>query len=189
MIVIVDGDNSPGTRTEGVSALCKEDELYIYYSSNNKFYLDQSNQNVLRLESDCNIHFKKIKDGKNAVDFAVAMDMATLSTEEKSTRIVLISGDKHFRIIANQLAERYHNPNVFVENNIYDAVLKHKLPEIKSVEEVKNYWTAIYGHGEGLRLHEKIAQLYTETKAMGNKRQSTFITNISFLKHLLYKED
>ena len=57
MIIFVDGDNSPGSRTAGSAALSPDDKLFVYYCSNNTYYKSSKNRDLLQKEAGCHVEF------------------------------------------------------------------------------------------------------------------------------------
>ena len=74
MIVIIDGDNSPGTNVKKLGRLDENDRVIIYYASDNGFFQKETNRNSLIEGTRCSIDFKCVPAGNCAVDLAVAMD-------------------------------------------------------------------------------------------------------------------
>ena len=108
-IYFIDGDNAPGSRTRGIENLTAKDIVVIFYAKSNSHYSSKDIRQGLEKKTTAQLSFVQVCDGKNAVDFAVATRAGYYASTEDA-KIFLISGDKHFDLIAEiigkELADR-----------------------------------------------------------------------------------
>ena len=162
MVIFLDGDNAPGSRTVGVAALEESDSLYVYYGSSNQYYSSPKKQMKLIEDAGCPVNFIKTDAGNNSADFAIAADAGIAAFIGDCQAIVLVSEDKHFKTICNYI--RSINPKVSVctEKNIHDAVLKYKMLDLKSLESFHSYLSEVYGKDAGSNFYDYLEQLFLE---------------------------
>lgn len=178
MIIYIDGDNSPGTRTEGIGALTSEDALHIYYSSSNSYYMSSKRQKKIHDVSGCAVKFVQVKAASNAVDFAIAIDASVSACQSKNETIVLISEDKHFTTIADYLKIVNNSVNVYVEKSIRNAALKYKMLDLDSLGAFRKYLYELYGADAAESFYALLKTMFKEEldhesrKSHDNKMQS-----------------
>ena len=170
MIIYLDGDNGPGSRTSGIAALGSQDMLYIYYSASNQHYRSAKRRSRLVEEARCPIKFIQTASTSNAVDFAISVDAAIACFTNVSEVVVLISEDKHFQTIANYLRTINPKASVCLEKNIHDAVLKYKLFDIKDLDSFRAYLCELQGHDAGAAFFNYLEDLFAEKAAYKNSK-------------------
>ena len=140
-IYYVDGDNSPKERIRGIEWLRETDTVRIYYACNNTFYPLQKNQKQIECQTKAKVQFISVPAGKNAVDFAVAVNVSISIANGEKELIFLVSEDSDFQMITNLICEETR--------------------AIGQVEKVKNIWQGLLQDSASitnLKILEKILQ-------------------------------
>lgn len=106
---LIDGDNRPGKQLDGIELLTAEDKIHIFYAEKNTYYSSEKRQKEVQSRTNANITYTRIKQGKNAVDFAIAIAAAECAMESYNERIFLVSADGHFDLIFDILTKRFGN--------------------------------------------------------------------------------
>lgn len=106
-IYYIDGDNLVQERLVGIETLNEACKVKIFSSRNGDYHRNHHRQRKLRARCKCQIEFYTVVPGKDAADFAIAMDLGreigTGNRWRKPCRYYLISGDKHFDVIDRQI--------------------------------------------------------------------------------------
>lgn len=104
-VYIVDYENvQAGSPFCGIEQLCKQDEVYIFYSecakSISEYYLNALHQ------SSCKKHFYKLpRPGKNALDFCISMQAGSCLGSSQRPDVAIISHDNGY----SALMDFYNN--------------------------------------------------------------------------------
>ncbi|MBQ3281157.1 MAG: hypothetical protein IJH41_02000 [Eubacterium sp.] len=188
-MIIVDGDNAPGMNTRKINELDARDRLIIYYASDNKYYLNEVNRELLKQKAKCPIEFKVVKNGNCAVDFAVAMDLAVLLSIETEGTAALISEDKHFGTIADH-AYKINNKWLVVRASTVEEVIKHyKFLESTSPAELHESLVKLFGPHHGASFYRRLKEMFREKNQLNEKMQkrepSHEFIGMSILKKIL----
>ena len=160
MIVVVDGDNSPGSNVNGIKRMKESDSAFIYYASDNKYYQKKENRATIENDSICSIKFKEISAGNCAVDLAVAMDLSEICSKAAGSPVVLISNDKHFGIITKLASSKFERCSIFQASSIKDALKKYRILEVSDLVELNNWLIYTFGSETGTRLYRKIDDIF-----------------------------
>lgn len=102
-VYYVDGDNDPCRRILGIEKLSEKDIVKIFCAKNNSYFKNPERRYELRQSCKCKIYFIPVNPGSDAVDFAIGMDAYGRYLKSYSTNIYLLSGDKHFDVIREQM--------------------------------------------------------------------------------------
>lgn len=168
MIVYIDGDNKLGLQKKDFAPLNKDDEVLIYYASNNNYYTKAQNMAAIKESLKCNVEFVEVPSGKNAVDFKVAIDLSErLCAENFEGEIVcLVSNDAHFHTIARLLQLKTDKAIISFENNLND-VIKYRFIEQNSLVELNNLLVKLFGNTTGPLIYNKLKKLFKDADERG----------------------
>ena len=183
MLIYIDGDNSPGSRTEGVGELSERDTVKIFYASNNKFYSQENNRNKLKEQCGCRCEFVAVKPGNNAVDFAIVIHaVRDHEAGEIGGAVCFVSGDQHFDMIAKQLKDVYDDEiNVTRVATIEEAVARYYMMEVRSLSELHEHMCRQFGVKRGAAAYNRLKQMFSvqggksEAEAEDLKRRKVFL--------------
>ena len=161
-IYYIDGDNGPGSRTKGIEVLGENDFMKIFYSSQNNYYKDVEKQNAVKESGSYRTEFVEVKPGNNSVDFAICIDVAKQLEQTKGLPpvICLISADKHFDVIAEQLGESFDGVNVVTARTVDEAYTICGLMTIASVADLRRYLFKTVGDAQGNKIYEKLKKIF-----------------------------
>lgn len=160
MYFYVDGDNCPGTRTLGISKLKIDDVVKIFYAANNKHFIQESVREELKNRSRCSVEFISVKAGANTVDFAIAVHIAKDCESGKSGQVMcMVSGDKHFDIVKNELSNLYGDIVVNRVESIEEGMMRYYILDIDSASSLKEALELQYGLKTGNEAYEKIIRI------------------------------
>lgn len=168
MYIYIDGDNSPGSRTDNISVCSKDEVIKLFYARNNTYYSKKNNRDDLLNKSKCNMEFIPIPAGNNSVDFAIAVHATKDLSEGKVKRLIcFISADKHFDLIAERLMSFY--PLVLIRrvDTVEDAILKYKLLEVESSDDFETILQNMFG-SRGIELYRKLTSEFSGKRNMRN---------------------
>ena len=191
MIVYIDGDNSPGTKTDKANELDQNDILNVVYGSTNPYYKVIKNRQKLNELCSCKISFREVSCGSNAADFAIAMDAARAAEECQKGIVVLVSDDKHIKLIASQLQKEYPDMLIAQASTLGEAVDSYKILEVSSLQGLQQRLTGMFGEQYGCMFYQKLRQLYlpemTEMTALKKPgKDARFIGSIkTMLTHFI----
>lgn len=136
----VDGDNKPQERIVGIESLSKNDRVMIFCADGASYFHDYRKREELLEKCRCKVSFIPIKPGADAVDFAIGMDAYYKCMSEPGQRIYLLSGDKHFTVIKQQIdAMANKKIRVMHLNSIEQA---HRKDERHRFKEAWDCWLA-----------------------------------------------
>ena len=166
MIIVIDGDNSPGTNVRKLGKLDERDKAIIYYASDNGYFAKTDNRSQIVEGSRCAIEFKCIPAGNCAVDLAVAMDMPRILQREDGGVLVLVSKDKHFKIIQNLLRADYKAWFIAQASDIEEVVLNYKVLEADTLVDFHNWLVHLFGGTKGNETYEKIDRMFASKYAV-----------------------
>lgn len=130
----VDGDNDPVKRIWGIERLSPRDTVKIFCARNHSYYKNPARREDLRSRCCCKVQFIPVPPGTNAVDFAIAMDAYGTCGKSTWNYVYLISGDKHFDVIQEQLQAFYGNGQIgaraetILEAHESGRIEKYKFP-------------------------------------------------------------
>ena len=174
-IYFIDGDNSPGARTIGIENLNEDDKVIVFYAQSNSHYGSEFIRNELSSKTKAKVTFVKTIDGKNAVDFAVATRAGFLAAQTGAKTLFLISGDKHFdviaKIIGDELAE---NCDIRRVDTLSKAMICDA-ESINSIEVAENLIKINFGDDEGTAFMNRIRVL------LADERKAYVLPRKSFL--------
>lgn len=166
MIFFVDGDNLPTTGTNGIRLLDPEDEVHIFYATNNQFF-NGAKKEAINQSSRCKVTYTAIPKAPNAVDFAIAMELArrcAISGEDNRNQMyMLVSGDNHFDVIVSELKRCYGRELsvcrvVSVEEG-YSRFFMVKVNSLRSFHEILQHQLGMeMGHAVYLDLKRMFAE-------------------------------
>ena len=108
-IYYVDGDNCPGERIKGIEDLGSRDIVKIFHAKNNTYYLSARKRRALKESSKSKVLLIPINPGPDAVDFAIGMDAYAECMKNPMCHMYLISRDKHFGVIKEQIDSLTNN--------------------------------------------------------------------------------
>ncbi len=165
MIVIIDGDNSPGTNVRKLGRLDERDKVIIYYASDNGYFAKESNRISLIEGTRCHVGFKCVPAGNCAVDLAVAMDAGIMLQNSPADVLVFISKDKHFKIIQNLIKSSSCSWYVAQASDVEEAVQNYKVLETSSLDEFQNWLIHLFGIDKGIEMYERIDLMFTKKHA------------------------
>lgn len=166
MIIFVDGDNSPGTKTDKADELDAKDILTVVYAAKNNYYKSEKNRQKLVLASGCTVSFREVEAGNNAADLAIAMDAARTAEERQRGIMVLVSDDNHIRTIASQLQKEYPDMLIAQARTLGEAVDAYKILEVSSLQELQQRLEGMFGKRYGSAFYLKLRQLYLPERAV-----------------------
>lgn len=156
-IFFVDGDNCPQMRIKGIEQLMERDEIHVF-ESDQAVYFNQQRQQSYAANTKASISFELVKKGKDSVDFAIGMAIARRFAARdpnplKNVIVILVSGDKHFEIIARE-ALRTSDEACIIERaaSVESALERFYLARVNSAELLNQYfiknldsdWVSIY---------------------------------------------
>ena len=173
MTIFIDGDNGPGTNTKNIEQLRKSDRVILFYASDNKYYLKDSNKKALAEAAVCSIEFKCVEAGNCAVDLAVAMELAAMLSGVPNKIIVLVSKDKHFGIISRLATQRFTKCYVVQATTVDEAINKYRILELENLAEMHNWMTYTLGEEKGKEVYSKAEQLFTVSHKTKNSYKFT----------------
>lgn len=189
MVMIIDGDNSPGTNVRKLGQLDEKDKVIIYYASDNGFFTKEGNRISLIENTRCSVEFKCIPAGNCAVDLAVAMDMGIMLENDPAGVLVLVSKDKHFKIIQNLMKSESHGWYVAQAPDIDDAVQNYKVLETTSLDGFRDWLIHLFGKEIGTEMYERLEAMFKDScakrsKMSENARKSATTKERLFSAHL-----
>ena len=161
MIIYIDGDNKLGLQKKDFAFLDKDDEVLIYYASNNNYYTKVQNRTTLEESTKYTVNFIEVPSGKNAVDFKVAIDLSERFCNEDFEDVVicLISNDHHFQTISRLMQSKTDKAIISFENNLKD-VIKYRFIEQNSLVELNNLLVKLFGNTTGSLLYNRLKKLF-----------------------------
>lgn len=137
-IYYVDGDNKPQERIVGIEHLSENDRVKIFCANNASYFHDCRRREELLEKCSCKVSFISIKAGADAVDFAIGMDAYNKCMTNPGQHIYLLSGDKHFTVIKQQIeAMAYKKTKIMHLNTIEQA---YKRDERYRYKGIWNCW-------------------------------------------------
>lgn len=160
-IYYIDGDNSPGARTQGIENLTENDEVIILYAKANTHYCAESVRNEIKERTKAKLSFVQVCDGKNAVDFAVAV-RAGFAAATTSDKLFLISGDKHFDMVA-EIIEKQITGDIDIKR--VDTLSKALISDTENIANLgvaENLLKLNFGEKEGEAFLMRIKNLCNE---------------------------
>ena len=158
-IYYIDGDNSPGARTIGIENLTDDEEVVICYATSNLYYCSDKVQKLLREKTKAKLSFIPVPEGKNAVDFDIAVK-AGAAAEAGHNFIFLISGDKHFDTVA-KIIRRQLEPGKSIKRaeTIKDAILSD-VKNASSLSMASDLIKLQFGEADGEAFYQKMKELF-----------------------------
>ena len=158
-IYYIDGDNSPGARTIGIENLTDDEEVVICYATSNLYYCSDKVQKSLREKTKAKLSFIPVPEGKNAVDFDIAVK-AGAAAEVGQNFIFLISGDKHFDTVA-KIIRRQLEPGKSIKRaeTIKDAILSD-VKKASSLSMASDLIKLQFGEADGETFYQKMKELF-----------------------------
>lgn len=163
MYFYVDGDNCPGTRTVGISKLKKNDIVKVFYASNNKHFCQENVREDLINSCRGKVEFISVKPGANAVDFAIAVNIAKDCESDKTeTAVCMVSGDKHFDIVKCQLNTLYDSIVVNRVETIEEGIMRYYMIDIASLNDLQESLEQLYGTNVGQATYEKLIGIMSD---------------------------
>ena len=160
MIVYIDGDNSPGNKTDKAYELDSNDILTVVYADNNTHYKIEKNRTKLIASAGCMVNFHKVEAGSNATDIAIAMDAARTAENYQRGIMILVSDDKHIKIIVSQLQKEYPNMLIVQTSTLGEAVDTYKILEVSSLQGLQERLSGMFGDCYGQAFYQKLRQLF-----------------------------
>jgi len=137
-VYYIDGDNNPLKRLVGIEKLPAGDIVKIFCAEDSSYFRDYKRREELKQRCSCSLKFIPVKPGPDAVDFAIGMDAYGVCLKDPGSRIYLLSSDRHFRVISQQLRAMTHNSNtVWHMETISDAYIKDESLKFKGIW---SYW-------------------------------------------------
>lgn len=161
LIYFVDGDNNPPAGTEGIEKLTEEDEVVVFYAKNNTYYGKSEKRDGLTAAAKCRLRFAEVMPGKDAVDFAIAIEAAKLCACEDAADAVylFVSKDKHFDIVQRQLYEQFGKERILKRvDSIADGVSRYFLFKISEQNDLQLLLKRQYGKAQGEWLYHRIRE-------------------------------
>ena len=157
-IYYIDGDNSPGARTIGIENLTDDEEVVICYATSNLYYCSDKVQKSLREKTKAKLSFIPVPEGKNAVDFDIAVKAG--AAESGQNFIFLISGDKHFDTVA-KIIRRQLEPGKSIKRaeTIKDAILSD-VKNANSLSMASDLIKLQFGEADGEAFYQKMKELF-----------------------------
>lgn len=130
----IDGDNNPVSRTQYSELLTGDDYVHIYYRSQDGHFKKRKNQENFMENCGADIIEFVPVDGKvkNATDFAISIAAGRLLADPKCDSVYLISGDTHFKFIADQLTLQTERTNIKYCSTLLEAII-HSPGKIKDI--------------------------------------------------------
>lgn len=187
MILIIDGDNLPDITVKKLGQLDESDSVMIYYASDNGFFTKESNRVPLIDNTRCNVTFKCIPAGNCAVDLAVAIDLGTILHTMPGKVLILISKDKHFKIIQSLIKESSPEWYIAQAADVDEAVEGYKILETASLVDFHNWLIHMFGGRNGNEVYARIEELYAD-KYAGMKIITKLVCRIEDLFGRIKKE-
>ncbi len=181
LIYFVDGDNNPPAGTEGIEKLTEEDEVIVFYAKNNTYYGKAAKRDNLTAAAKCRLRFAEVAPGKDAVDFAIAIEAAKLCAQEADEDAIclFVSRDKHFDIVQRQLQSQFGKDRILKRvESIADGVSRYFLFKISEQNDLKLLLRRQYGKVQGEWLYHRIRecekpQKRGRSRALGVRRWLT----------------
>ncbi len=161
LIYFVDGDNNPPAGAEGIEKLTEEDEVIVFYAKNNTYYGKAAKRDDLTASAKCRLRFAEVAPGKDAVDFAIAIEAAKLCAGEEAADAVylFVSRDKHFDIVQRQLYEQFGTDRILKRvDSIADGVSRYFLFQISDKNDLQLLLRRQYGKAQGEWLYHRIKE-------------------------------
>lgn len=165
LIYFVDGDNNPPASAEGIEKLTEEDEVIVFYAKNNTYYGKAAKRDNLTASAKCRLRFAEVAPGKDAVDFAIAIEAAKLCAQEADEGAIclFVSRDKHFDIVQRQLYEQFGKDRILKRvDSIADGVSRYFLFKISEKNDLKLLLRRQYGKAQGEWLYHRIRECESE---------------------------
>ena len=163
MIIYLDGDNSPGTRTKGISNLKDADTVKVFYARNNKHYSQKKIQEELEAKCKSRFEFIPVKPGNNSVDFAIAIAVSKQLTDNTADEIhCIVSSDKHFDMVIENLKAVF--PDAFFKRveSVDEAIGRFFLFGADDKESLKIALDRLFGTRKGNVLYGNLKEMFTE---------------------------
>ena len=157
-IYFIDGDNAPGSRTRGIENLAAKDIVVIFYAKSNSHYSSKDIRQELEKKTTAQLSFVQVCDGKNAVDFAVATRAGYYASTE-NTKIFLISGDKHFDLIAEIIGKELADRCSIKRADTLSIALISDAENISTFDVAENLIKINFGAKEGEAFMKKVREL------------------------------
>lgn len=164
MVFIIDGDNSPGSKTKDVGLLKEYDTLYVVYAANNNFYTKTENRERVEQRTRCKIHWLSVPEGKCAADIAIAMQLSCMLNNNDKELLCMISDDKHFELISCIAKKIYRDTFVVSETSITDAVSKYRILEQTTLQEMHDCFVNMFGRKQGGDFYNQLKSLILQEK-------------------------
>ena len=167
IMYFIDGDNAPGSRTTGIEKLLPSEKVKLFYHSGNKLYTKESARNELQEKANCPIDFVKVQSGKNAVDFAIAMEIAIeMSSDNPLDAVILVSEDGDFSTVSSLVRNRW--PNTLVKK-IKTIEQGHNFVGIMLISDkrsLNNYLVKKYGAEIGGRIYRNVKDIFKKESSI-----------------------
>lgn len=146
MIILIDGDNRPKACLKGIENLQKKDIVYILYNETNvKAYTSKFKADVIE-KSKAKVKFVKINtNSKNGVDFASSQFLSKLLCKDSDKRYILVSGDKHFHVIASTAKQIHSTNKIHVVETLDDIKYINKEKRSKKLNQIKKELILLLG--------------------------------------------
>ena len=164
MMIYVDGDNSPGARTEGIEMLSERDTVKIFYALNSTFYSNEKNAEGLKENCRCKLEFIPVNPGNNAVDFAIVIQaVRDKEAGDITDALCMVSGDKHFRIVEQQLSAIYKN-SICVKkvDSVEEAFARYFILGCLDADELYEKLKAQFGSVQGRKAYNMLKTIFKE---------------------------
>lgn len=159
-IIYLDGDNRPGFDVlEGMEFLSESDFLKIYYNSKNTFFHKKEHRAKIETKAPCKVEFAEVPEGKDSVDFAIAIDASYHLGKDINIAIALISSDNHFKIARDRINVLCGESTAHVAKSIRD-LLVDDVGAINRLETINKLMQYAYGADRGNMLFNKAEQLF-----------------------------
>ena len=157
-IYFIDGDNAPGTRTCGIENLTEKDKVFIFYAKSNTHYTSKDIRQGLERKTTAQLSFVQVCDGKNAVDFAVATRAGYYASNDNE-KIFLVSGDKHFDMIAQIIGKELAQGCSIKRVDTLSIALISDAENIATLDIAENLIKINFGAREGEAFMKRICEL------------------------------
>ena len=183
MVFIIDGDNSPGSKTKDVGLLRDNDELYIVYAANNNFYSKAENRNKIEHKATSKINWVKVPAGNCSADIATAMELEHMLSGKDDILYCLISDDKHFDLIASIARQMHQDSFVACESTITEAVFKYRLLEQTTLREIQECFVNMFGLKHGNSFYNLLQSLILQNTQLN---RTSFIQKKKTMLHIAW---
>lgn len=165
MIFYIDGDNSPGTRIEGMSKLGADDIVKIFYASNNKYYTLQENRDSITAKASCKVSFVPVPHSADAVDFAIAIHAAHDCATDLSTQVIcLVSGDNHFKTIEKELHKLYGDKIIKKVETVEEGIMRFFMVEVKNLDTLRHCMDRQFGTKISSEIYRRLKICFQESR-------------------------